>query len=83
MYDHRLSSHESWGPKANSAQFIYRRDKNSTTKNFSRPLDIMINTFGEGKDYSELFKMENGSLLDETQADQIAQDTFKFVSESL
>lgn len=74
-----------------SAQYICDSDVQTTsfstikptTKQLSRPLDVIISTFGEGKDYSELFKMENGCLVDETLADQIAQDTFKIANKYL
>jgi len=39
----------------NPCQFVASQDEFTSSKTISRPLDTIISTFGEGKDYSELF----------------------------
>ena len=63
----------------NATHFIHKLDKFCTAATLSCPLDTVITNNGEFKDYPELFKIEDGALVDETQAKLVVQAAFKFV----
>lgn len=69
MFAKRSSGCEMVHHHYNATQFVHSQDKFTSTATISRPLDTIISTHGEGKDYPELFKIENGALVDETLAD--------------
>lgn len=67
------------GHHFNGTQYVHSQDSFTSPETLARPVDNLISSNREGKDYPELFKIENGALVDETVANQIAQDALKFV----
>lgn len=61
IYDNFDSHHFS------PTQFLHRRDPISEEK-IDRPIDSIVFNNGDGKDYPELFKIDDEALLDENMA---------------